>query len=404
MLSGIGDFLRSRLPIYALAGGLIFLSLVGCGGKSAVVDKTTEDGVEVVLNHIEPYTVRDEPSQLRLEKDFIIDTENRDLLEKGFLDIRGLDVDSGGNVYLIQHPRNVEFLVFKFDGQGRFQRSLVRKGSGPGEVQWPFFFGIDSRDEVQIFDSGPGKLLTFSPSGVLLREVSYPQAPGRSIPLIPLANGNLLSSDTREEPPGASAQISLDISGPNYAKIRTFSSFEFISDPERAGKINAFTPMPMMAITPDRIHLGYPGQKYEILVYDLKGNLLRKIRKDYRPVAVTEAYRQAIMAGAPKGSPIVERIYFPDYKPGFQFLFADEYGRLLVMTCETDTATGQNICDIYNRDGVFIGRAALGYFDYLKALYGRSSLIVVAKHGRMHVVREKENGFKEVVVSKAIWR
>jgi hypothetical protein len=160
----------------------------------------------------------------------------------------------------------------------------------------------------------------------------------------------------------------------------------------------------MLAITRERIYLGYPGEIYEILVHDLEGNLLRKIRKDYRPVPLTEAFRKAVLARAPKGNPLVERLEFPDKKPALQFLFADENERLFVMTSEIDEATGQDICDIFNRDGVFIGRAAIGYFDYLKALYEQTSLGVVAKNGRMYVLREKENGFKELVVSRAVWR
>jgi hypothetical protein len=281
---------------------------------------------------------------------------------------------------------------------------LVRKGAGPGEVQWPFSFGINSRDEVQVFDSGPGKLLSFNPSGDLLREIPFSQASGRSIPFIALANGHFISSEEREAQGGAGTEIFLGIFDEQYEKIKTFSRFQFLSDPERAGKINAYTPIPLLAITPDRIHLGYPGEIYEILVYDLEGNLLRKIRKDYRPVPVTEAFRKAVLARAPKGNPLVERLAFPDNKPAFQFLFADENGRLYAMTSEIDEATGQDICDIFDRNGVFIGRAAIGYFEYLKALYEQTSLGVVAKNGRLYVLREKENGFKELVVSKAVWR
>jgi hypothetical protein len=32
------------------------------------------------------------------------------------------------------------------------------------------------------------------------------------------------------------------------------------------------------------------------------------------------------------------------------------------------------------------------------------SLDVVAKHGRFYVLHEKENGYKEIVVSNAVWR
>jgi hypothetical protein len=411
MIPGVGDAMKRRpyRPLVnrgltlILAAGLACAGLAGCRGKSATIERITENGVEVVLNHLEPYIVRNEPARLQLQKEYVIDTENRDLLEKGLMDIRALDIDSQGNLYLLQPPRNVEFLVFRFDSRGRLEKSLVRKGAGPGEVQWPFSLGINSRDEIQVFDSGPGKLLTFAPTGDRLTEIPFPQAPGRSIPLIPLANGRFLSSDDREVQ-GGGAEVSLSIFDEKYARIRTFSRFQTMSDPERAEKINVYTPFPLLAITSDRIHLGYPGKSYEIGVYDLEGNLLRKIRKDYRPVPITETFRKSVLARAPKGNPVVERLYFPDDKPAFQFLFADENDRLFAMTSEIDQATGQDICDIFDRDGIFVGRAPVGYFDYIKAAYEQTALWVVAKNGRMYVLREKDNGFKELVVSKAVWR
>jgi hypothetical protein len=224
------------------------------------------------------------------------------------------------------------------------------------------------------------------------------------MPLIPLANGKFLCSESPDEPRGEFVEISLHVVDARFSTIKTFSRFRFVADPERAGKINAYQPIPLLAITAERIHLGYPGENYEISVYDLDGNLLRKIRKEYRPVPVTEAYKKSVLARAPKGSPVVERLYFPPNKPAFQFLFADETGRLFAMTSEIDPATGQDICDVFDRDGVFIGRAAVGYFDYLGALFEQSALVVVAKHGRIHALREKENGYKELVVSKAVWR
>jgi hypothetical protein len=396
--------LLSRGLALILAAGLACTSQVGCGGKSGAVERTTENGVEVVLNHLEPYIVRNGPARLQLVKEYVIDTESPDLLAAGLTDIRALDVDSRGNLYILQPPRNSELLVFRFGDRGHLEKSLVRKGTGPGEVQWPFSFGINSRDEVQVFDSGPGRLLSFNPSGDLLREIPFSQAAGRSIPFIALANGHFISSEEREAQGGAGAEISLTIFNEKYEKVKTFSRFLFMSNPERVGKINAYTPIPLLAITPDRIFLGYPGEIYEILAYDLEGNLLRKIRKDYRPVPVTEAYRKAVLARAPKGNPLVERLTFPDHKPAFQFLFVDENGRLYAMTSEIDGETGQDICDIFNRDGIFIGRTPIGYFDYLKALYEQTSLGVVAKNGRMYVLREKEDGFKELVVFRAVWR
>ncbi len=61
----------------------IFL-LLSCGGKQPQIDRIYEDGVEVVLNHVEPYLLPGVPSALKLEEDFSIDTEGNGLQQLTF--------------------------------------------------------------------------------------------------------------------------------------------------------------------------------------------------------------------------------------------------------------------------------------------------------------------------------
>ncbi|MBE0714023.1 MAG: hypothetical protein IH583_16740 [Candidatus Aminicenantes bacterium] len=61
---------------------LLGISLfISCGSKQPQVEKITEDGVEIILNHIEPYRIKGQPSTFSLEKVFSIDTERTDLAE-----------------------------------------------------------------------------------------------------------------------------------------------------------------------------------------------------------------------------------------------------------------------------------------------------------------------------------
>ena len=72
-----------------------------CGPKQEKVEKIMEDGVEVVFNHLEPYKIKGETSQLSLEEEFIIDFERDDLTELSIEGTAGFDVDSEGNIYCI---------------------------------------------------------------------------------------------------------------------------------------------------------------------------------------------------------------------------------------------------------------------------------------------------------------
>jgi len=86
---------------------ILFLSFFFyCGPRQEKVEKIMEDGVEVVFNHLEPYKIKGEPSQLSLEEEFIMDFERNDLAGLRIEGTAGFDVDSEGNIYCICTDRD----------------------------------------------------------------------------------------------------------------------------------------------------------------------------------------------------------------------------------------------------------------------------------------------------------
>jgi hypothetical protein len=339
---------------------------------------------------------------LSLEKEFVIDAENPELLKAGLTDIRQFGVDSGGSIYIAQRPRKDASIIYKFDDQGRLLRSFGTVGQGPGEIEQSSYFSVNSRDEIFILDARRSTVTTYSSSGELRGQIRLPPA---LIAAIPLDNGNFVDSEDEVEPDSGSEEMTWNLLDGRFALIKTLHRFRFpVQVPGPGTKPNAFLPSPVGTFTPDRIFLGMPGKDYEILVFDLGGTLLRKIRKEYEPVEVTSGYREDAVARLPQGSPVAGQLFFPDHRLAFQYLFADEAGRLFVMTSEKDPTTGQNICDIFSKTGVFIGRAAIGCYDRFRHLWEGVSLDVVAKNKRFYVLNEKEDGYKELMIYKAIWR
>ena len=63
---------------------ILVLSLFLCCGRGPErVRKIVTDGVDTVLNGIDPYVLKGEPGRLRLEKMFSIDTEDENQLQGG---------------------------------------------------------------------------------------------------------------------------------------------------------------------------------------------------------------------------------------------------------------------------------------------------------------------------------
>ncbi|MFX0212313.1 MAG: hypothetical protein ACFFDT_40445, partial [Candidatus Hodarchaeota archaeon] len=112
----------------------------------------------------------------------------------------------------------------------------------------------------------------------------------------------------------------------------------------------------------------------EILVFDLDGNLIKKIKKEHRP----------------------------GNQPPFQCLFfIDDDGRLFIMTFEKGENPKECIFDIFNSDGVLVARKSLDVYvrngTLIQPLYAQS------KNNRLYCLREKESGFKELVVYIMKW-
>jgi len=392
--------IRSQSIVF-LAPILVCFALSSCERRNDTVDRTFENGIEVVHNRLVPYRVAGEPAELVLDEEFRIDTESAELAAAGLSDIRSFDVDSRGYIYFVQSPRKAEFLLLQFDDRGGLRKAFGRKGQGPGELQWPTLFNVNSRDEFVVWDGLARRLHVYDPDAALIREASGEKSQGG----LPLENGSYLVRRSLERPDGGSDGVAVDLVGPDFVTRKTIHTFRSPNRPAPGVRDDAYPPLVVFETTADRIFLGWPETGYEIFVFDLEGRLIRKIRKEFTSIPISPAEKSALLAKVTAGQyPYPEKIIFPASKPPFQYFFADEKGRLFVVTAERDEKTGQNICDIFNRDGLLVGRTPIGWFDIFRQYWELLRLDVVANHGRLYVLREKDSGFKELIVFKAVWR
>jgi hypothetical protein len=380
---------------------LTIILLWFCGHQEGVVERTTENGVEVIINHLEPYRIRGEPGGLKVKEEFTIDTERPDLAELGLIEVRAFDVDSAGNIYLFQMPKTQAKLIFQLDRQGNFLRSFGQLGQGPGEVQFPSYLGVNGSDQILIWDSGALKLLVFDSRGGLIKETRL----GIEIRALGgptfLENGYLLVRETGETAgQGDPYQVSINLYDLQFKPVRAIGRYRLL-EPLAADKISAFPKIPTLGISKSRIYVGNAQTGYEISVYDLEGKLLRKIRKEHKPVKVPQNMKKEVLERL-GDHPLSKKLFFPENMPVFQYFFTDDQERLFVVTPEIGPS-GQYISDVFNAEGVFIARASLGYFDLLKAIWEGNELGMKLKNGRFCCFKEKPSGYKELVVSRFVW-
>jgi len=70
--------------------------LASCGGRQPQIDRTTENGVEVIQNHLAPYVIKGEPTDFRLEEELTIDFAGPAIGEMGLANATDFMVDARG--------------------------------------------------------------------------------------------------------------------------------------------------------------------------------------------------------------------------------------------------------------------------------------------------------------------
>lgn len=368
----------------------ILLSLLQCGRKGPQVEKTMESGVEVVINHIEPYRIKGQPSAFALEKVFSIDMERSDLAEAGMGSAGEWDADDQGNVYIVGF-KNRENFIYRFDRAGRLTGSFGRRGQGPGELQWPFLSGISSLPQIALTDS-MAKFIVFDLNGKVLQEMKLRQP---ALHVDPLRNGTYLAFGPRPGLKAGSAYVdALALCDSKFTDLKILDRLEHTMDDGRQ------VPYFMWRVSGDRIFIVNQARGYEIWVYDLEGIPVKKIRKEYRPMRVTDEIKEAILGPDYRKSGIPQDKYFLDPLPPLNQFFADDEGRIFVMTYERGPNPGEYLWDIFNPDGAFVGRKAL---KIVWASLYRGPRYTFVRNGNLYCHQEKESGFHELVVYKMIW-
>lgn len=367
---------------------VLFLS---CGPKQNNVEKIVEDRVEVVINYLEPYKIEGIQATLALEEEITIDTENDEIAETGLVDIEAFDVDKEGNFYIIRWASNENF-VYKFDNQGKFIKSFVRRGQGPGEIEWGGSVKFISENELMIRDPGKTKFSIYNTEGEFLRDEF--QKSHVYVDKI-FSTGKYLVS-WQDNSPGMEKYINhLGLCESDFENIKEIYTYSF---PNIMIAKKAYAPgnFWINGTSKDHVFIGDGELGYDILVFNLEGNMIRKIRKKYTPVELSEEYKRNFYERRKK-NPVLEKYELRKHFPPFQYLLTDEMNRIFVMTYEKGVRPNEWIFDIFTPEGVFFGRVPI------KSRIDSRQIAIRAKYNHIYSISEKESGYKELVVYKRKW-
>lgn len=388
---------------------------ITCGPKQSEVDRIIEDGVEIVINHLEPYKIKGESTSLSLEQEYILDLEREDLSELGMSDIIGFDVDSESNHYFWTNITSENY-IYKFDEGGNFVKSFGRIGQGPGEIEEPNFLSVNDRDTISVSDRWSHKLLLLDTDGTLIKEI---QLVSRDLFAAHLSNDYILVLNRDLDRDTRQILHQIILRNTDLEAIQTLHKGEGFTNLTRAQRINGLNAFYnswvwnicrghfSWGISQGKIYVPNEENGYEFLIFSLEGKLLRKIRKEFIPVEVSRELKERVMEKLTQEDmeryKLKEKIYFPSEMPPFQYYFMDAESRLYVMTCEKGQHPKDYIYDIFNPDGVFIGRTVLNNFGTPLYAFRELPLQIVVKNGRLYQMQIKESGYLKLVVYKMNW-
>jgi hypothetical protein len=376
--------------IFLLSISILFIQ---CVTKTGKVEKFEEQGVEVILNHLEPYIIEGEPTHLTLEKEFAIDFARDDLGELGMANSTDFEVDSRGYIYFFFAGKEGDS-IFKFDPQCDYMNSFGSKGQGPGEIQYIVWTGINSQDNIIVSDNGNRKILVFSDDGELIEETRYPSTVGL---LYPLENGNFFGLWNR--PPENSAKDmytwAFSLFDPQFEEIKLLDSQTVYNFNTHGFRGIISRPFTFREFSKEYIYVACEDRGYEILKYDLEGNLIQKIRKEYRPVSLSE---DVIKQRKKQLEEMGGEVWFPkNWLPMGNF-FLDDDGRIFVKTYKTGEYPDEYLFDIFNPHGVFIGRKGMKILTL-----GDAYVCAKSRRDRLYCFQEKSDGFREFNVFRMRW-
>jgi hypothetical protein len=359
---------------------LCLFLLISCGEPRDQVERAFDNGIEVVINHLEPYKIHGESSPAFEE----IDTENNEIENLGLIDIQGFEVNSMGEIFILRTFKGNADFIFKFDRNGRFIKSFGRQGQGPGELGRPSHITLEGRDNILTSDAGRMMFVKYDKDGAFIKAYH----PTRGI--FKVTSGpreNLVILENSFDAKNSRQVFLLKLANPDLEGRKLIDQYSYEM---RRDKLRATEPLFCWSASRDNLFVADEDRGYEIWVYDFTGTLIRKIRKEFRKIPFSESDKKKILNPLPEGMRTLA--YFPEFRPPFQSLVAVDDGMLFVPTFEKGNNPGEFMVDIFNKEGVFIARKSLDIYVWEGHFWARS------KADKFYCLREKDSGYKELIV------
>jgi len=303
---------------------LLFFILQAATGEAQNAQKIRihkENGVLVIENPQMPVPLEGIPSRPVLVEDLIIGRARPDQTFV-FSSVGWLGVDDSDNI-IVYDEKEVCFKVF--DKSGKFSRKFGKKGQGPGEIARPMGIGMVGHKLITVNDGGNNRFAYYSLAGECLKETNRGTHrlfqgvadQGENIYGITLKFGDIVNQEL----------IKYDS---HFVPLKTIASIALPKEPPPAELMERT----LFSLKDDGSILWASTYAYELNLHNRRGDLVRKIRKDFDQTRISEENLKKIAPRFYPDRPIPSSFripsHWPEHYPVFTDLLRDDTGRIYV--------------------------------------------------------------------------
>jgi hypothetical protein len=337
------------------SAAILMCTLPGCAPSETGWQGKIEsrDGVTVVHNPREPLH---QGPVLELKEDLSIrgsETEE----EQMFQDIRTLDVDPEGNIYVLDEGA-ADIKVF--NGAGEYMRTIGRQGQGPGEFAFPIMVLVTPQTEILVHDMNQRALKILDREGNLLRQLSIAD--------------KFQFTGPRFMPGGRMVGSHLVPAQQPLAELKLFD-----------GELEPLLTIVSRPVEPPPVLHYFAGNSMTGLRWNLNS--------EYDAIRITEADKEPLLRKMFGDNPPPPQwdIRIPDHYPPFSGISCDDSGRIYVKIYAQDGQEVGEAYDVFDAEGRYMAQVTLPV------------PLMVMRDDFLYTIMDNADGFREVKRFKMSW-